>query len=180
MIKLNHHVAVACLVAGLVLQTTAVDLPGPNGAKPPAGCSGCRQAGQSRLERRGGLGPHQEHRGLLQPVGRSNHLSPRARRVSKRNQGFAWSGQPGRSRKPRSGASPSPVRRPARPNASVPSPASSACDATYAPAPVAPAAPMPPAVPMAQPASLDSFRRSSLPTGLGWMCLAMAFAGGRR
>jgi len=158
LIKLNHHVAVACLAAGLLLQMTAVNCPAQTAPSLPPGVQDVVKLVKA------GLG-EEVVLAQIRSTGAYYNLSAdqlvylQAQGVTQNEiKALLGSGSPTVPANP--APAPAPVPTPA---ATAPPPAPP--PATYAPAPVAPETPMAPSVPTAPPGSLDSYQAQLAPYG---------------
>jgi hypothetical protein len=159
LLKLKHHVAIACLAAGLVLQTTAIHCPAQTAPSLPPGVQDVVNLVKAGLGEEVVLA-HIRSTGAYYSLS-ADQLIYLHQQGASENEIKALLGASSQTVPPN--PAPAPALMPAV-NSFAPAPAT----ATYAPAPVAPVAPMAPTVPMAQPGSLDYYQAQLAPYGT-WM-----------
>jgi hypothetical protein len=170
-IKLKYHVAVICLVAGLVLPMTALNCPAQTAPSLPPGIQDIVKLVKAGLSEEVVLA-HIKNTGTNYSLSADQLIYVHEQGVTENEikalMGAGSSTVPGN---PVPAAAPTPLVTSPVPTPPVPAPAPAPAAASYAPVPVAPAVPMAPSAPTAQPASLDSFRMQLAPYGT-WMDVA--------
>jgi|CZKM01.1.fsa_nt_gi hypothetical protein len=168
LIRLNHHVAVLCLVAGLVLQTTAINCPAQTTPSLPPGVQDVVKLVKAGLGEEVILA-HIKNTGAFYSLSADQLISLHDQGVSENEiKALLGAGSPTVPANPAPAPAPAPVVTSPAPTPAVTASAPAPPPAQYAPVPIAPAVPMAPTVPMAQPGSLGYFQAQLAPYGT-WM-----------
>jgi hypothetical protein len=170
LIKLNQRVAVACLVAGMVWQTTTSNCLAQTAPSLPPGVQDVVKLVKAGLSEEVVLA-HIKNAGAFYNLSADQLIYVHDQGVTENElKALLGSGSPTVPANPAPAPAPTPVVNSSAPMSATPAPAPAPASATYAPVPVAPAAPIAPAVPMAQPGTLDSYQAQLAPYGT-WMNL---------
>ena len=170
LIKLNQRVAVACLVAGMVWQTTTINCLAQTAPSLPPGVQDVVKLVKAGLSEEVVLA-HIKNAGAFYNLSADQLIYVHDQGVTENElKDLLGSGSPTVPANPAPAPAPTPVVNSPAPMSATPAPAPTPAPATYAPVPVAPAAPIAPAVPMAQPGTLDSYQAQLAPYGT-WMNL---------
>ena len=165
LIKLKQHAALACLAAGLMLQTATVNCLAQTAPSLPPGVQDVVKLVKAGLSEEVVLA-HIRNAGASYTLSADQIIYIHDQGVTENEmKALLGSGTPAPAANPAPAPAPAPVAASPAPMPAAPAPVPAPVTATYAPVPVAPTVPMAPAVPTAQAASLDSFRAQLAPYG---------------
>ena len=167
LIKRKHHVALVCLVAGLVLAITAINCPAQTAPSLPPGVQDVVKLVKAGLGEEVILA-HIKNNGAYYNLSADQLIYLHDQGATPNEiKALLGSGGPTAPANPAPAPEPMPAATtpPPAPAPAFTAPAPPPATATYAPAPIAPTPPMAPAVPMAQPGTPDSFQAQLAPYG---------------
>jgi hypothetical protein len=168
LIKLKRHAAVACLVAGMVWQTTTVNCLAQTAPSLPPGVQDVVKLVKAGLSEEVVLA-HIKNAGASYNLSADQLIYVHDQGVTENElKALLGSGSPTFPANPAPAPAPTPVVTSPAPMSLMPAPAPAPETAAYAPVPVVPLAPIAPAGPVAQPGTLDSYQAQLAPYGT-WM-----------